>query len=250
MQEASVGFQCPECVQRGQKAVRSPRTLAGGAVPSRPGQVSLVIIGLNVAVFVLTDLVQNSAIPAAGVMAAYDVLDAGTIYPGVLEGGYWRLLTSAFLHAGILHIVVNMYALYLFGPFAERALGTRWFIATYLTMAVVASVFVYWLSDPRGFTVGASGAVFGLFGLVLVLLIRAGQDVRLLLVLLAVNAVISFRAEISWQAHLGGFLTGLAIGLAIALPARERRVLVQRAVMAALWVGVVGAVAVRTAVLA
>ncbi len=249
MREASVGFQCPECIASGQKSVRSARTLSGGAVPARAGQVSLALIVINVVVFVLTDLARVDVISAAGVMSAYDVLDAGTVYPGVVEGGYWRLLTSAFLHASILHIAFNMYALYLFGPFVEEALGTRRFIVAYVTMAVVASVFVYWLSDPRGFTVGASGAVFGLFGLALVLLVHRKQDVRALLVLLAINALISTQGNISWQGHLGGFVAGLVLGLAVALPPRQRRTLVQVVVLAGVWLAAVAAVALRTATL-
>lgn len=249
MQEASVGFQCPDCVATGQKAVRSVRTMAGGAVPAKAGQVSLVIIAINIVVFVLTDLARVDVISAAGVMSAYNVLDAGVVYPGVADGGYWRLLTSAFLHAGILHIAFNMYALYLFGPFVEQALGTRRFVVAYVTMAVVASVFVYWLSDPRGFTVGASGAVFGLFGLALVLLVHRKQDVRGLLVLLAINALISTQGNISWQGHLGGFVAGLVLGLAVTLPPRERRTLVQAVVLAGVWLVVVAAVALRTVAL-
>lgn len=245
-----MGFQCPDCVEQGRKAVRAPKTLAGGSVPAALGRVSIVIIAINVVVFLLTDVARVTAIDAAGVMSAANVLEGGRVYPGVADGGYWRLLSSAFLHAGVLHIALNMYALYLFGPLVERALGTARFVLAYVTMAVVSSVFVYWLSDPMGFTVGASGAVFGLFGLALVLLVRAGQDVRALLVLLAINAVISLQGNISWQGHLGGFIAGLALGLAVALPPRERRALVQRLAYAALWLGVVAAVAARTATLA
>jgi membrane associated rhomboid family serine protease len=173
--------------------------------------------------------------------------NAGDVLTGVSDGGYWRLLTAAFLHLSILHIVLNMYALYLFGPFVERALGTVRFIAVYITMAVASSVFVYWLSSPNGTTAGASGAIFGLFGLALILLLRAKQDVRTLLVLLAINAFISTQGNISWQGHLGGFISGCVIGAAIAYAPRERRQLVQVVVFAAIWVGIVVAVVARTA---
>ena len=106
----------------------------------------------------------------------------------VADGDYWRLLTAAFLHGSLLHIAFNMYALYLFGPFVEKALGTVRFIAAYLTTAIASSVFVYWLERPELPTIGASGAVFGLFGMALLLLLRAKQDVTTLLVLLAINA--------------------------------------------------------------
>lgn len=251
MNEASVGFQCPDCVAQGNRAVRQPRTLAGGKVSARAGVVSMVIIAINLGVFVLTELLQLDVLVSQGAMLPVTSFDprAGELLRGVDDGAYWRLITSAFLHANVLHIAFNMYALYLFGPYVERALGTVRFVVAYVTMAVVASVFVYWLSAPNGFTVGASGAVFGLFGLALVLLVRAREDVRGLLVLLAINALISTQGNISWQGHLGGFVAGLVVGAAIALPTRERRTLVQVLALAAVWAGVVAAVVVRTAML-
>lgn len=247
MRDAAVGFQCPACVREGAKSVRAPRTIAGGAIPAREGLVTMVVIVLNVAVFVLTDIARIGPVTEAGAMVAANVMDgSGQVYPGVADGGYWRLLSSAFLHAGLLHILFNMYGLYLFGPYVERSLGMVRFVAAYVTMAVVASVFVYWLSDPRSFTVGASGAVFGLFGLALILLLRSRQDVRGLLVLLAINAVISTQGNISWQGHLGGFVAGCVLGAAFAYAPRERRTLVHVGVFTVLWVGVVVGVATRT----
>jgi membrane associated rhomboid family serine protease len=239
MRDASVGFQCPECVQRGAKAVRTPRTVAGGALQSREGIVSMVLIGVNVAVYALQLATGDLRSP---------LYRDGTLWPyGVAQGEYWRLLTSAFLHLSVLHIAFNMYALFLFGPFVERALGTARFIAAYVTTAVVSGVFVLWLSDPLGGTAGASGAVFGLFGMALVLLLKARQDVRGLLVLLAINGAISFTGNISWQGHLGGFVAGLLLGFVFAYAPRERRTLVQVVSFAGLWAAVVVAVLVRTA---
>ena len=248
MRDASVGFHCPSCVAEGAKTIRTARTIAGGAVPAREGVVSMALIGLNVAVFVLTGLLNIREVTDFGAMIAASIREPnGTVFPGMTDGGYWRMLTSAFLHVGVLHIAFNMYALYLFGPFVERALGVWRFIAAYVTTAIVASAFVYVLSDPLTSTVGASGAVFGLFGMALILLLRAKQDVRSLLVLLAINAVISTQGNISWQGHLGGFVAGCLLGLAFAYPPRERKQVVQVLVFAAMWIGVVVAVVVRTA---
>ena len=249
MRDASVGFHCPSCVTEGAKSVRAPRTIAGGAIASRPGLVSMVLIGLNVAAFVLTlatggnggELFQHGAmLPQSAVNSSGDVLT------GVDDGAYWRLLTSAFLHQNLLHIAFNMYALYLFGPFVEQALGRVRFIAAYLTTAIAASVFVYWLSEPRGLTIGASGAVFGLFAMALLLLLRAKQDVTTLLVLLAINAVISLQGNISWQGHLGGFVAGCVLGAAFAYAPRERKQLVQVLVFTAVWIGMIAAIVIRT----
>ncbi|MGH3459111.1 rhomboid family intramembrane serine protease [Aeromicrobium sp.] len=238
MRDASVGFQCPECVAEGRKSVREPRTVAGGRISASEGAVSMTLLGINAVVFVLqlATGVSTGIVFELGAMQGF----------AVAQGDYWRLLTAAFLHAGILHIAFNMYALYIFGPFVERALGTARFVAAYLTMAVASSVFVYWLTAPQIATIGASGAVFGLFGLALVLLIRARQDVRTLLVLLAINAFISLQGNISWQGHLGGFVTGILLGLVFAYAPRERRSVIQLGAFLMIWGGILVAVVLRT----
>lgn len=250
MNDASVGFQCPSCLAEGAKSVRAPRTMAGGAVTGREGVVTMTLIGLNVAAFLLTLASGGNAgrVFQAGAMLSSSATNrAGDVLSGVADGAYWRLLTSAFLHEGVLHIAFNMYALYLFGPFVERALGIWRFVAAYLTMAIASSVFVYWLAPTTTLTIGASGAIFGVFGLALVMLLRAKQDVRSLLALLAINAVISTQGNISWQGHLGGFISGCVLGAAFAYAPRERRQLVQVVVFAAMAVGIVVAVVARTA---
>jgi membrane associated rhomboid family serine protease len=239
MRDAAVGFQCPECIAEGRKSVRAPRTITGGAISMRAGAVSMGLLGINVVAFLLQMATEGNvnSVFQLGAMQGF----------AVAEGDYWRLFTAAFLHAGILHIAFNMYALYLFGPFVERSLGTTRFVVAYVTMAVASSVFVYWLTEPQVATIGASGAVFGLFGLALVLLIRTRQDVRGLLVLLVINAFISLQGNISWQGHLGGFVTGALLGLALAYAPRDRRSAYQLAAFGLTWVGIVVAVMARTA---
>jgi membrane associated rhomboid family serine protease len=250
MREASVGFQCPTCVTEGAKTIRAPRTVAGGAISGREGIVSMVLIGLNVLGFVLTMATGGNSgqVFLAGAMLSQTaVTPSGDVLTGFADGDYWRIITSAFLHRDILHIAFNMYALYLFGPYVERALGISRFIAAYLTVAVMGSVFVYLLSAPNALTIGASGAVFGLFGMALMLLLKAKQDVRTLLVLLGINAVISVVASnISWQGHLGGFIAGVVLGAAFAYAPRERKGLVQLVTFIGLWAVMLGAIVVRT----
>ena len=238
MNDASVGFQCPSCIAEGAKSVRAPRTMAGGLVSTNPGVVSMTLIGINVVAFLIQIATgdRGSDIYQHGAMQGYVVAD----------GDYWRLLTSAFLHAGFLHIAFNMYALYLFGPFVERALGTWRFIVAYVTMAIFASVFVYVLTDPLTVTIGASGAVFGLFGMALIFLLKAKQDVTTLLVLLAINAFLSTRGNISWQGHLGGFVIGCVLGLAFAYAPRDRKRVVQVVAFVAVWIGMIATVVIRT----
>ncbi len=238
MRDASVGFHCPECVAEGAKTVRAPRTIAGGAVSANVGIVSFVLIGINAAVYV--------AQMATGVQTGRIFQDGAMQSLAVADGDYWRLLTAAFLHLSLIHIALNMYSLYLFGPFVEKALGTARFIAAYLTTAVAASVFVYWLSEVNVGTAGASGAVFGMFGLALMLLLRAKQDVTTLLVLLAINAFISLQGNISWQGHLGGFVSGCILGAAFAYAPRDRKQIVQVVVLASVWVAMIAAIVIRT----
>lgn len=252
MRPASVGFHCPECVAEAARTVRAPRTLGGGAVPTRPGLVTMGLVALNVLAFLpfLVGGPLGQQVYAWGTMLGVSRPFGGVgEVPGVAEGAYWRLLTSAFLHAGILHIAFNMYALVLFGPMLERLLGWARFLALYVTCAVSGSVMAYWFSGPLTPTLGASGAVFGLFGAALVLLYQRGQDVSFLLILLGFNVVLSFRDGISWQGHFGGLVAGLLIGAVVAYAPRPRRDAAQLTVYAVLAIGLVAATLARTAVL-
>jgi membrane associated rhomboid family serine protease len=244
MRPAAVGFQCPECVAEGQLAQRQPRTVAGGRVPVRPGLASMVLIGINVAAFLLvqasggrgsqlyTELVLlTSSSPAFGLT-------------GVDDGAWWRLLTSAFLHVQILHIAFNMVALYALGPPLERFVGHTRLVAIYLTTGLAGSVAVVWLADPRIPTLGASGAVFGIFGAAIVLMRSRGYDITSWIVLLGINLVITFSVpNISWQAHLGGLVAGAALGAVLAYTPRERRRVLHPLAFAGAWVLLLGAVA-------
>jgi membrane associated rhomboid family serine protease len=252
MRPAAVGFHCPDDAAEASQGVRQPRTAAGGALPERPGLVTLVLIGLNLLAFLpylAGGPVREQAV-AWGAMLGSEAFfrDAGAV-PGVAQGAYWRLLTSAFLHGSVLHIAFNMYALYLFGPTLERILGSLRFLALYLVCAVSGSVMAYWFTGPLTSTLGASGAVFGLFGAALILLYQRGQDVSFLLILLVLNVALSFRPGVSWQGHFGGLLAGLLIGAVIAYTPRAHRNAAQIGLYAVLIGGLAAAVLARTLVL-
>lgn len=127
----------------------------------------------------------------------------------------WRMITSAFLHAGIIHLAFNMYALWITGPFLERFLGAWRFLGLYLIAGFGGSVAVILLTPHDQWmygTVGASGAVFGLFAAAALLLRRVGGNYGQILVVIAINVFISFTIpNISWQAHMGGMLVGALI---------------------------------------
>ena len=156
----------------------------------------------------------------------------------------WRMVTAAFLHSTgfLLHIAFNMYALWIMGQALEPLLGRARFLALYLLSAFGGSVAVLLLSNPLQSVVGASGAVFGLFGAMFIVQRSRGGDVRQLVVLIAINGVLGFVVSgISWQAHLGGLLAGAAAAAIIAYaPKGGNRALIHWGGLAGLAVLLVG----------
>lgn len=137
----------------------------------------------------------------------------------VAAGEWWRIFTPVLLHASLTHILFNMWALYLLGPQIERGVGTSPFVALYLATAGVGGVFAFYLGNPLDVAVGASGAIFGLFGVWLNWALRRRNTMygRALLrnigFILLINAALPFLiGNISWQAHLGGLIGGFVIG--------------------------------------
>ncbi|WP_407319938.1 rhomboid family intramembrane serine protease [Isoptericola halotolerans] len=180
--------------------------------------VTLTIIGICVVSWVLQ-------LTTAGAWT-----DQWIFAPSVGQDEPWRFLTAAFLHSTTpLHILFNMYALWLVGPFLEQAFGRGRFLALYLLAALGGSVGVLLLADPLDpswYTgvVGASGAVFGLFGAIIPVLRRMGRNAGQIVVLIALNMALPFLVpNIAWQAHVGGLVVGLAIGAGYAAAPRERQ---------------------------
>ena len=223
---ASVGFQCPECVKDGNKNVRTTRTALGGRASSDPGWVSRVLIGVTVVAFVAQQTVSGFTARFFDIGRAYDPSAGHEI--GVATGQYERLLTSVFLHGGVLHLAFNMYALYLFGPPVEAALGRARFLSLYLVAGLGGSAVSYAFAAPNQPSLGASGAIFGLLGAFLVISKRLGRDTSSVFGLLAINFVLGFvLPNIDWRAHLGGLVTGALCAVALAYAPRDKRTLVQ-----------------------
>ena len=242
---AAVGFQCVDCVNETKRTTPAVRTVYGGAVTAGKPVVTYVIIALCALVYALQWIVPNDGI--------YQQLAYAPALTGVEP---WRMLTSAFLHSQgfLLHIVLNMYTLWIFGQILEPLLGHARFLAIYLLSAVGGSVGfllltpVYPVNGPVGL-VGASGAIFGLFGALLVVQRQRGGEVRQLLVLIAINGVIGFMVpQIAWQAHLGGLVTGALSAAVIAYtPRGPRQTLLQAIGLAAVLVLVIAVSVVRMA---
>jgi membrane associated rhomboid family serine protease len=253
MRQASVGFQCPECVRAAAASTPTVRTPFGGRATASSAVVTVVLIALNVAAFLVANATGGMG---GGFTRSMGLLpDATGFAPaagleGVAQGAYWELITSTFLHLQVLHIVMNMIGLWIFGSFLESALGRWRYLAVYLVSGLVGSVAVYCLAPVASFSLGASGSIFGLFAAALVVMLRQRRDVTQLLILLVLNLVISFTVPgVSWQAHVGGLLAGLAIGAGLAYAPRSARTPIQLGVIGVLVVASAVFVVLRTAAL-
>jgi len=216
MRSASVGHQCVDCVAAAAQSVPAATTPFGGVLRQGPPVVTYVLIGISAAAFIL----QATSATLLGRLALWP--------PAVAGGDFYRLATSAFLHYGILHLLFNMWALYIVGPPLEQWLGRLRYVALYALSALGGSVMVYLFSPLNAATVGASGAVFGLFGATFVVARKLRLDVRWVVALIVINLVLTFSIPgISWQGHLGGLITGGALAGAYAYAPRAHRTLVQ-----------------------
>jgi membrane associated rhomboid family serine protease len=229
MRPASVGFHCPDDVERGAKTTRPPRTSVGAALLQRPPYVTGTLIALNVVAYVITGTSSGGTLrnPTRGASDPDSLFYKWQLQPYAVHRfhRYYELITSAFLHVSLLHIASNMITLLFVGPALEQLLGWWRFLALYLIAALGGSAVIYAFGSSLGTTVGASGAIFGLFGACLVLVRRLGLDAQWLVGLIVLNFVLTFSIQnISRLGHIGGFLTGVLAAVAIAgLPARRVR---------------------------
>ncbi|MCW7941844.1 Rhomboid family protein [Streptomyces hygroscopicus] len=252
MVNASVGFQCPDCVRSGSGTGHAPdasrpRTLAGGAVSADPRLITKLLIGVNLAVF-LIQLSLGDRFTERFELIGQAIAPALHSVVGVAEGQWYRLLTAMFLHANYVHILFNMLSLWWIGAPLEAALGRARYLALYFASGLAGSALTYLIATPAQPSLGASGAIFGLFGATAVLMRRLRYDMRPVIGLLVVNLIITFGwGNIAWQAHIGGLVGGVVVGYAMVHAPRERRALVQYGVCALVLVAVVLMTAIRTA---
>lgn len=250
LRSAAVGQQCVDCVRDGNRGSRQAIGRFGGKVSDRP-----VVTYTLVALCVLAYLIEL----AYGKIVDYGAMVGGAIDPtinaviGVAQGDWYRLLTSAFLHEppglgiGLTHIIFNMWALIVVGPALERVLGRIRFLAVYLVSALAGSVLFYLLEPPNHFAIGASGAIFGLFGAWFVLAKRLRLDTRQVVLLIVLNLGITFlfRHTIAWEGHVGGLITGAALTAAYVYAPRANRTLIQAAATIAMLAIIVAGVILR-----
>nr|WP_167043916.1 rhomboid family intramembrane serine protease [Salinibacterium sp. ZJ454] len=227
--QAAVGVHCPECTREARqsipqrrpsmaRAIRTGRRISSGAPV-----VTWSLIAISVIVFVLNEL-------------SSDALNQTLWYRPVLTlFAPWTMLTATVAHASFLHLAVNMLSLWVLGPMLEHMVGRARFLGLYLLAGLGGSVAVLWLSEPLVPVVGASGAIFGLLGALFVIQRGLGGNSTQLVVVIVLNLAIGFFVSgISWQAHVGGLVTGALVAL-VYMRTRKRQ---QRPLQAALVAGV------------
>jgi len=266
MRDASVGFQCPDCVAEGARSTRRARTTYGGTPRADATATSIGLIAVNAGVWLAIMLTGGSGSRLVDLLAlrpnglcvtqqgGFEVTEdrcllVGDWLPGFVDGAWWQVLTSGFAHVQLLHIGFNMLALWILGPQLERLFGRTRFLALYLLSLLAGSVVVLWAAPEYQATLGASGAIYGLFAALVVCVRKVGGDLRQLGALIAVNLLITFTVpNISWQGHLGGFAGGLAVAaLLVYAPRGPRRSAYQLVGLVLIGVVLLAAMALRLA---
>ncbi|MDQ2723385.1 MAG: rhomboid family intramembrane serine protease [Actinomycetota bacterium] len=247
LREAPVGFHCVQCLAQGNKDVRQAATVTGARPSQAPPVVTYGLIAVNVLVFLVT-------VAAAGSLMynqTSSLFGEFVLWPyGVAEGGWWRVIGSGFLHYGPVHLLMNMLALYILGRDIETVLGRGRYLAVYAVSLLGGSASVMLFAGPSTGTAGASGAIFGLMGGLVVVLLRLKRSLAPAMTVIALNVVISFTVPgLSLVGHLGGLLFGALATAALVYAPRGRAVAVQVGALVTLSVVAVGVVAVRALVL-
>jgi membrane associated rhomboid family serine protease len=263
---APVGHQCPECVAEARREYRRGPGRQIAAANLRATPVTKILL-IAMAIGYLWELViaggPGSLFNGPGSEA---LIDAGALVPfsggtfaeptgGIVGGQWWRLLSSMFLHAGLIHLGLNAYVLWIFGVEIERQIGRLSTLAVFLVTGVFAGATSYAFAGSFAIAVGASGAIFGLVGAFIAYNylrrhhVMAQARLRGALTMLVINLVIGFSIPaIDWRAHLGGLVAGLVAGFAVdpSRPASIRRVFAVGGLVALL-VAAVALVAFRSA---
>jgi membrane associated rhomboid family serine protease len=213
-----VGMRCPECARQRTRVRRVAPGLRAGAAPA-----TYALIAVNVAAFVAELVGGGSAGSLEG--GGRVIHDAGLRGPDVANGEWWRIVTAGFLHAGPLHIALNMFALFILGALLEPGIGTPRFLGVYF-VSLLAGSFGALLLDPNETTVGASGAIFGLMSAAFIVARHRGleQLASQIGFYVILNLAITFGVpRISIGGHLGGLIAGALAALLIVYSERRAR---------------------------
>jgi len=219
MQPASVGFQCPRCVDQGRASVRTPRTSFGAAVGPNQGAATKALMVALAAVYVL-DLVTGGLLGNVAVMSNR----------AVAAGQLWRLVTAGFTSGGLIGLGMNLLVLWLAGRAIESELGGWRFVALYVVAGLGGSTLFFVLGPPFGSALAASAAVVGLLAANAIGKLKSQEDIRPdvgLLVLLVLYAVLVGFASFGWLTLVGGILVGALAGWVLAYAPRRQRGAIQ-----------------------
>ena len=231
MVQASVGYQCPECVKSANQGVRQARNIAGVRLrpPGMP-VVTYTLIGLNVLMFGLQQIVNKPVVGTLGntpyLFSPFD-LRLGLLAKswaegqpiGVANGEWYRLVTSMFVHASVMHIAMNMVSLFFIGPMLEMLIGRLRFALVYFVGGIAGGAASYFfMTEVSGPSVGASGAISAVFGCLIVIgLRRKILNVNSIIVVLVLNVFLTVQnSGIDWHDHAGGIAAGALMGATFA----------------------------------
>jgi len=238
---AAVGVHCPECMRESRQSTPrvQPRVVTAVRRAGRSGSpvVTYAIMALCALVFV--------AELATGLLGGGSIVQRVLgYYPPFTLIAPWQLVTTIFVHGGFLHILFNMFSLFVLGRQLEPMIGRARFAALFLLSGIGGSVAVLLLA-PGTFVVGASGAIFGLFAAYFVIARHLGANATQLIVIIGINLAIGFfLPNIAWQAHLGGLIVGALVGLVFVKTRPVRRRTAQYLLLAGVAVLLVALVAV------
>jgi len=215
---APVGYQCPECVAEARKAFRQGPTQTLRSVRRRTTMTGATLAVL-IAVFLL-QLIRGQGV-GLGMTGNIDpLLREGAIVPPLIASGeYYRLFTAMFLHFSVIHLLMNAWALWIFGQFVETSMGRVAFAVVFLVGGFVGSVASYVFGPVQQIGAGASGAIVALFGAFIAYNLRRRDSamsraaLQSAVILILLNAFITLGIRgIDWRAHLGGLVGGFVVG--------------------------------------
>jgi membrane associated rhomboid family serine protease len=241
MNPASVGFQCPNCVRSGQATVRSPRTIFGGALSTRGGIATKVLIGVIIGMYVL-DLISRGLLGGLLGMSNF----------AVLQGEVWRLVSYGFTSSGLFNTAFTALILWFVGRPLEDQFGALRFVLLYTLAGFGGATALYVVGAPgAGGVGGATSAVIGLLAVHTVIKLRAHEDIRpdlgLLAILVLLNLVLGW-GSFGWVSIVGGIVVGGLTGAALVYPGRARRTQMQILGVLAVIVVCIAAIVIKTLV--
>jgi len=200
MRSASIGYQCPSCASDSTPVIKGINR--NRFIPNQKDTPVTKFLSISlIIIFLLQELTGTLLVKSFALFA-----------PLVTSGEWWRLITAGFLHGSIIHLLFNVYILWVIGSQLESIVGNVKFLTIYFVSLLGGSLASFWFSPFGSYSIGASGAIFGLMGAMLVVGRKRNLDISQITTLVAINVVIGFvLSGIDWRAHLGGLAAGAFI---------------------------------------